>query len=358
LRARGVRVIVLSIRPRVKIAQDVGLPISLSGIKGLVVLFRDHTYWILASPGRYASYLGLAIRAPVRDIPFMVWAPTLARVGNARHVHTHFSFQAASVAAGVARLLGVNRTVTTHANDIYVHERFVDKRLRGARVITISHGNARFLALRHGIQASVVHCGVDVTTIAPGRQGEHDFDIIFLGRLVQKKGAETLLRALPLLNRAEGLRVGIVGDGILAEDLKALAARCGVASVEFVGPVDRAAALALMSRARLVCLPARIATDGDIDGIPVVLMEAMALGVPVVTTRVGGIPELASDSTAWLVPAGLEADPEALALALEAVLTATEQQLQAKLRGARLLVEAEFSLESQVEGLLDVISGS
>jgi colanic acid/amylovoran biosynthesis glycosyltransferase len=105
----------------------------------------------------------------------------------------------------------------------------------------------------------------------------------------------------------------------------------------------------VMARAGLVALPARRAADGDLDGVPVVLMEALSAGVPVLTTPVSGIPELVDRSVGWLVPSE---DPEALLRALREALLDPEERARRGARGPARLEERGFTIDAQVDGIL------
>jgi glycosyltransferase involved in cell wall biosynthesis len=174
--------------------------------------------------------------------------------------------------------------------------------------------------------------------------------VLAVGRLIEKKGFTDLIRACSLL-RAEGsvFRCRIVGKGELAAKLRALIAELGLDhQVELTGPIPREELLAVYERASVVVAPCVIGTDGNRDGLPTVLIEAMALGVPVVATDVTGIPELVrNERTGLLVP---QHDPEALAAAIRRVLTEPSRS-EAFVRAGRARVESEFDLRANVAHL-------
>lgn len=310
-----------------------------------------HLAWVRRAPRRYATYLCVLAGAPLKDKPFVLLAPVIAQEAlgeSVTHVHTHFAFRGASVARGVATLLGVTRSVTTHANDIFVRSRFLRSRLRGARVLTISEHNREFLAAR-GISSTVNHCGIDLPEAPPAQRHARTTDVVFVGRLVTKKGPLELLAAVAeLVGRGRRLTVRVVGDGPLREECEELA--CVIAlPVTFLGSLDAEATLTEIRSARVLCLPCQVAPDGDVDGIPVVLMEAMANGTAVVTTRVSGIPELVDEGSGWLVEPGPGWVTE-LADAVEAALDGDDAERRTA--SARAAVTRSFTLDDQARGVL------
>jgi glycosyltransferase involved in cell wall biosynthesis len=174
--------------------------------------------------------------------------------------------------------------------------------------------------------------------------------VLAVGRLVEKKGFADLVRACGLLRR-DGVRFRcrIVGKGELEGELRSLVQKLGLEDiVELGGPAGREELLALYPRASALVAPCLVGSDGNRDGLPTVLAEAMALGVPVVSTDVTGIPELVEDGrTGLLVP---QHRPEALAASIQRILDdrAGAEQF---VRAARKRVEREFDLRANVAEL-------
>jgi colanic acid/amylovoran biosynthesis glycosyltransferase len=168
--------------------------------------------------------------------------------------------------------------------------------------------------------------------------------VLFVGRLVEKKGVDVLIDAMAMVRATEqSLTLTIVGDGPLRTDLKRRAADAGVPA-EFRGWLKPQEVQTAMRRALLLAVPSRTADGGDAEGLPTVIMEAMALGVPVIASRHAGIPEIiAHGVTGLLIP---ESDPPALA---EAIFTIhRDHDLAARLRGeAYADVRARFDAERQ-----------
>jgi glycosyltransferase involved in cell wall biosynthesis len=269
------------------------------------------------------------------------------------HAHAHFATAAARLANLAWRMGGPGYSVTTHAKDIYHEEVRVDHlrdKLAPARfVATVSSANRDYLdsILELDGKLEVVPNSVDLRRLGAARAvpGEPGL-VLAVARLIEKKGLCDLVEACGLMEARSipaggGLRLEVVGDGPLRSELEATAERLGV-HARFRGALPQEQVLELYRRASVYCLPCVIAGSGDRDGLPTSVLEAMALGVPVVTTAVSGLPEaVIHERTGLLVP---QHDAEALAAAIERLLT--DRELAARLAAsARRHVETSFSLE-------------
>jgi len=279
-------------------------------------------------------------------------APEVAR-SRARHIHAHFGMNPATLAMVAAEYLGIPFSMTIHARDLFVDTALLRSKLRRARfVVTISEYNRRILAdMARGPDASrihVLHCGVDLGKFVPRNgtapeSGGGPPVFLAVGRLVQKKGYGYLVEAARILeDRKVPFEVRIIGGGPDHQALAESVGRLGLKErVKLEGSMPQEKLLPILRGADGFVLPCVLAKDGDQDGIPVSLMEAMAFGIPCVSTSISGIPELIeSGKEGILVP---EKDPRALADALEAL--ARDRDLRDRLgRAARLKVEAGFTL--------------
>ena len=278
------------------------------------------------------------------------------------HLHVHFAHVPTQIAMYASAFTGIPFSVMAHANDIFERGLLLpQKAQRALKMMTISEFNRRHL-LSVGVAASklaVVRCGVSFAPRAvPARfEPKASYRIGTLGRLVEKKGVSDLLKAVAQLGpQPWQLQVSVVGDGPLRAELEALVASLGLTEqVSFEGALAHTEVSAWLQGLDVFVLACKADANGDMDGIPVVLMEAMSQCVPVLTTRLSGIPELVlNEQTGLLVSPG---DPAALAAALARLLNAPT--LRASLAEAALVhVEAEFGQSVNIDRLLGIIDPS
>jgi colanic acid/amylovoran biosynthesis glycosyltransferase len=268
------------------------------------------------------------------------------------HVHAHFATAAARLAKLAWQMGGPSYSVTAHAKDIYDEavrlDRLRDKLGDATFVATVSRANRDYLqdALAAPGLVHVVPNAIDLRRLGGSSTNGSDTDtILAVARLVEKKGLIDLVDACAILaQKGVHFRLEIVGDGPLRADLALASARQGVPAV-FHGALPYERVAALYRRAAAFCLPCVVASSGDRDGLPTSVLEAMALGVPVVTTAVNGLGEaVLHERTGLVVP---EHDPVALAEALSRLLA--DRALARSLAGqARRHVEEQFALERSV----------
>ena len=282
------------------------------------------------------------------------------------HLHAHFASTPSLVALFTHRLSGIPYTFTAHAKDIYVTDPDVFRaKLEEARaVVTCTEYNRSYLTEQFGRLADhKVHCiyhGLDISQFkfTLSRKDESSEPVILsVARLVEKKGLEDLITAADTLRR-RGLafKVEIIGSGPLRDSLKAQAQRLGLADrLRLAGAQAHDLVCLAYRRASVFVLPCVVASNGDRDGIPNVLLEAMASGVPVVSTPVSGIPELIESGVNGLLVS--PRDAKGLADAIERLLASRE--LSERLAcAARKKLESFLSLEAGAEQLLAVFKGA
>lgn len=315
-----------------------------------------HARLALAHPRRYAEFL--RVRRLLADpgmswqhLPW--WALDLRRRG-VEVVHAHFAWSSASRAWGLSALLGVPWSVTVHASDIFAVREHLEEKLAAAdAVVTVCTYNRDWLREELGLTRpiEIVVCGVEVPAPSDGSDLEGD-DVLVVGRLVEKKGIDVLLRAVALWGDSRrDVRIRVIGDGPLREELHDLAGSLGVLDrVVFAGAVSHAETLTAIGRARILCLPCRVARNGDRDSMPLVIKEAMVRGVPVVASDAVGVPEMVDPSSGWLVPPD---DPSALSAALAEALDDRDEATARGEAGRRRALE-HFRLDVEVGRLRQV----
>jgi len=288
-------------------------------------------------PGRYLSALRRVLVPALRDprvlagtlgiFPKSVYLAGRLREEGVRHLHAHFATHPATAALIISELNGARFSFTAHAHDIYVGWRRAalgEKIRRAAFVRVISQFGVDHLRELYGEEAAckmrVIHVGVDPTTYAPrdeDRGPDGVLRMLSVAALQPYKGLPVLIEACRRLREA-GLpfQCDMVGRGPMRDELQEKIDAAGLQDhVRLLGPLPQDEVARLMRRADLFVLPSIVAADGQMEGIPVVLMEAMASGRPVVASAISGIPELVEDGeNGLLVPPG---EPGGLARAVE-----------------------------------------
>jgi glycosyltransferase involved in cell wall biosynthesis len=268
------------------------------------------------------------------------------------HAHAHFATAAARLVNLAWRMGGPSYSVTAHAKDIYHEEVRVDhlrdKLASASFVATVSRANRDHLQDVLGERGilHVVPNAVDLARLGDVRpRPSPSRRVLSVARLVEKKGLPDLVQACALLERRNiSVELEIAGEGELRPELERAAARMR-SPVTFHGALPHEQVLDLYRGAAVFCLPCVVAASGDRDGLPTSVLEAMALGLPVVTTAVNGLADVVlHEETGLIVP---EHDPSSVAAAIARLLE-DEELVQRLARHARAHVEANFSLERSV----------
>jgi colanic acid/amylovoran biosynthesis glycosyltransferase len=280
-----------------------------------------------------------------------------ARRLGLRHLHAHFANAPAETAQIAAALAGVPFSFTAHATDIYrdnVNGRRLADGLRSARfVVTVSDYNRQHLETiaRAGANVVRLYNGIDLSRFSPnGTPPASPFRILSVARLVEKKGLPTLIDACRLLrDRGRPFTCEIVGKGALRPQLDDMIKRYGLApQITLVGPRTQLEVLRRYHAAHVYVLPCIVGADGNREGLPVSIVEALACGLPVVTTPVTGIPEAVRDGENGLIVP--EKDASALADALDRLMS--DRDLYQRLRSrARASVTQNFDIQRTAEAL-------
>lgn len=279
-------------------------------------------------------------------------------------IHAHFAKDAGWIAAYTAGLLGVPFTLTTHAIDIFAPAD--PKRVRAllwkaSAVHTISTFNRNYMEERYGPglrgRVKVARLGLDPNTLPSHCPSAEELLIVCTASgLVPKKGVDVLLEACSILRqRGFEFRAEIIGsdpDGTRLKEFRRSVQEAGLEEiVNLRGLLSADDALEVVSGATIFALPSILAPNGDMDGIPVALMEAMGMGIPSVSTRLSGIPELVEDGhTGLLAEPG---NPVSLADALGRLLC--DPDLAAQLGAAgRERVLREFTVDRYASDLVSL----
>ena len=272
------------------------------------------------------------------------------RRSGLEHLHAHFGSIAAEVARLAARLTGITYSFTAHAKDIF-HEDVVPAelatKLREAHTaVTVSEFNKAHLRTEFGPDAAGVvrlYNSVDLEAFPFATTGETSGParIAAVGRLVEKKGFGDLVTAVAaLVDEGRDVHLDLVGTGPLEAALTEQVRELGLTDhVTMRGALPQTSVREIVADASVFAAPCVIGADGNRDGLPTVLLEALALGTPAVSTPVTGIPEIVRhEETGLLVP---ESDPTALAAALARTLDDPAGSAE-RSRAARALLEADF----------------
>jgi glycosyltransferase involved in cell wall biosynthesis len=301
-------------------------------------LMRHNIQLALKRPRRYGKAIRMAFKRFLRNrkiatIKHLLQAGYLAHAllpgRGVAHLHAHFAHSPTSVAMFASLLSGIDFSFTAHAKDIYTSnpEQLREKIALARFVVTCTEYNKRYLMkiAENGAKLiSRIYHGIDVNLFAvksAESMPSEPYQILSIARLVPKKGLSTVYRALQHLRRqGVDFRHILIGDGDEREKILSLIQDLGLTDVcRWLGTLPHESVLAHYEKSDLFVLGCKQAANGDRDGIPNVFIESMAMGVPVVGTRISAIPELIEDGrTGCLV---LPDQPEKMAAAMLRLLT-------------------------------------
>jgi len=334
--------------------------------KSPVRLIASHLRAAVLTPHRYFSTLWLAlctgssgVKGRLYQLFYFAEAIILAdylKQCGVIHLHNHIAMASCSVAMLASNVSGIPFSFTLHGPDIFLEpQRWrLDVKIKKARFVACISDYCRDQAKGFSDpdcwgKLHIVHCGVEpdryAAQLPPGHDSPH---LTFVGRLAAVKGIPILFEALvKLLPENPNLRVTLIGDGPARAELERVVHTLGLQdTITFAGYKSQADVAAALRETDLFVLPSFA------EGVPVVLMEAMASGVAVIATRIAGIPELVEDGVSGLlVPAG---DIDALADALLTLLNDKDRRVQMGQAG-RKKVLVEFNVKHETTWLAEIL---
>ncbi|QGU05062.1 glycosyltransferase family 4 protein [Corynebacterium comes] len=355
--AGGEKVVIFSMRPctdtrfhpelaRVQAPViQVPRPVSASGL------------WQMLTP-EAGPHLAELLRHRPDDAGQAAQVAVLAKKLGVTHLHAHFATMAATVARLAGLIAGLPYSFTAHAKDIF-HESVVEEDLRekfadAHHAVTISRYNLAHLRARFPESAgrmTLVYNGLELERFPFSPERGDDLSLLAVGRLVEKKGFAQLIEAVRRL-RERGLAVTaeIAGDGPLREELQEQIDRAGLGeAVTLLGPLTQSEVRDLLGTRRLFVAPFVVGADGNADGLPTVLLEAMACGIPCVAADVTAVGEvIITGRTGRLVPAG------GVGKLTDAIDEALRSDCTQLVHNARRLVEETFDSRRQAKTLREL----
>lgn len=337
-------------------------------------VWRANLSWLIKHPRVYLGAWWAALRGNGRSLRSLAHAAYVVaqaaffahrmKQTQIDHVHAHWATHPTLAALIIRRLTGLPYSFTAHAHDIYVERPMLAEKIREASfVVTISEYNRRLFRRLYGEAAAqktvMIRCGIDPEVFLPRTRpvgGEQRaLTIVCVASLRDYKGHPYLIQACSQL-RAKGIRFEclLIGDGEDRPAIEALISReCLSDSVKLLGPQSRDRVSDVLARADVMVLPSIVTSYGKKEGVPVALMEALAVELPVIATSISGIPELLEDGrTGLLVP---QRDARALA---DALVRIYENPALARRLGkaGREKVLREFNLHQNVAALGELLS--
>jgi colanic acid/amylovoran biosynthesis glycosyltransferase len=333
-------------------------------------VFASHIRILTRNPTAYFYCATLLLRtllaSPIlfsKSLYVFLLAPWFAREANRRaiqHVHAHWISIPGTAGLFIARMAGTSYSVTAHAYDIFIDRTLLREKIASSMyVATCTEYNRKYLVERYPDVASgkvyTFYHGVDLATFDRPHDGENEKpEILSVGRLCETKGFPDLIEACRILkDRGMQFACRIVGNGPLRESLVEQILRSGLEdTVEILGLLPRDRVIAHYRTARVFCLPCVVAPNGDRDGLPNVICEAMAMELPVVATSVSGIPEAIRDGdTGLIVPPH---DPKSLADTIASIWDDPDTRRRIG-QNARQSIREKFNLTSCTKALAEFI---
>jgi len=279
---------------------------------------------------------------------------------KAEHIHAHFALKSCKLAMLISMITGIPYSFTIHAHDIFIPEKaelMTDKFNRSKFVASISRFNRDYVLKQYPLilpdKIKIVHCGIDVDKITPPdhKVNNKKFKMLSVGRLDGQKGFNHLIQACNILKNEMNIdfQCIIIGEGedrLQLEEAVATYRLAGVVCLK--GALEQKEVMEFLQTADVFVLPCVVKENGAMDGIPVALMEAMAMEIPVISSRLSGIPELIEKGGGLLVESG---DAKGLAVAINKFFSLSREQRIAIGKKGRAVIRGDFNLTQEVHKL-------
>jgi glycosyltransferase involved in cell wall biosynthesis len=341
-----------------------------------LAILRSNAAFLVRHPRRYLGTLAAMLRGTAGSLNFyvggigifpkVVHAAGMMQALGVSHVHCHFATHPALAGFLIHRLVGIPYSFTAHGSDLHVDRTMLCRKVaEAAFVVTISRSNAIVFETECGGpigKLEVIHCGIDGRVFRPterrtGPDRGGRLTVTCVGTMHEVKGQRHLIEAgAELVRRGVDVGLRFIGDGPDRPALERLGTELGLGDrIEFLGLRKRAEVVALLGESDILVAPSVPTAGGKREGLPVVLIEAMAAGVPVVASHLSGIPELVeNDVTGLTVPPG---DSGAIADAIAGL--AADPALRTRLAEAgRARVAADFDLDRNARRLISLFRGA
>ena len=242
-------------------------------------------------------------------LPIVFRFAEIMKTQDVSHIHAHWATYPSTAAWIIHEFTGIQFSFTAHAHDIWLEKPYLEEKIEDSKfVATISRYNKNYLTRLYGENTrkklKIVHCGINPESFESKEKCPNGtIELITVGRFDRIKGFEYLIDACEILkNDNITFHLSMIGEGELKPKLVKKAKELGLDSlISFIGAMSQDALKKRMAQSDIFVLPSVQAEDGDQDGIPVVLMEAMAMNIPVISTMVSGIPELVIDKQTGLL---------------------------------------------------------
>lgn len=329
-------------------------------------LLLSHLAFIMRSPLRYVKLFAYSAGKGTSIFAKFVFSVLYAKIikkMEVDHLHVHFSLQACTYAMFISWISGIPYSFTVHAHDIFISDlaELIEDKFNNAKfAVCISEYNRQYVLRKYPTidpnKIKIIHCGLDLSVIVPVPNKKNEKKVILsIGRLVEHKGFKYLIEACRKIIQ-EGLSdftCVIIGEGQERQELEDLISKYQLKElVVLPGAKEQADVLKTFEDADIFVLPCVTEEGGMQDGIPVVLMEAMAMGIPVISTRVSGVPELVRNGAGILVE---QKDTAALSNAIMKIMSMDDNEKNAMVRRGREIVEEQFNIVNEAGKLAELI---